>query len=137
MLFFFSSRRRHTRCALVTGVQTCALPICWLLTGRRTGGGFHVVLTEGFSGPVPFEGGPVPCDDVLHPAGPAAPEATLIATLPSEGALEPAQATEIVGAGQHVHLTDDAVFVATPLWGAEQATSLHRFDLRSEEHTSE
>src|SRR3546814_9327587 len=30
--FFFSSRRRHTRCALVTGVQTCALPI-W--RGRR------------------------------------------------------------------------------------------------------
>src|SRR3546814_3697361 len=29
-LFFFSSRRRHTRCALVTGVQTCALPICRL-----------------------------------------------------------------------------------------------------------
>src|SRR3546814_10276059 len=27
--FFFSSRRRHTRCALVTGVQTCALPI-WM-----------------------------------------------------------------------------------------------------------
>src|SRR3546814_20387216 len=27
VLFFFASRRRHTRCALVTGVQTCALPI--------------------------------------------------------------------------------------------------------------
>src|SRR3546814_15138636 len=27
LYFFFSSRRRHTRCALVTGVQTCALPI--------------------------------------------------------------------------------------------------------------
>src|SRR3546814_8887785 len=27
VLFVFSSRRRHTRCALVTGVQTCALPI--------------------------------------------------------------------------------------------------------------
>src|SRR3546814_4004982 len=26
-IVFFSSRRRHTRCALVTGVQTCALPI--------------------------------------------------------------------------------------------------------------
>src|SRR3546814_2757378 len=26
-IFVFSSRRRHTRCALVTGVQTCALPI--------------------------------------------------------------------------------------------------------------
>src|SRR3546814_5029843 len=28
--FFFSSRRRHTRCALVTGVQTCALPISFV-----------------------------------------------------------------------------------------------------------
>src|SRR3546814_10516270 len=27
LFFFLSSRRRHTRCALVTGVQTCALPI--------------------------------------------------------------------------------------------------------------
>src|SRR3546814_1793832 len=32
-VFFFSSRRRHTRCALVTGVQTCALPIYF---GRGT-----------------------------------------------------------------------------------------------------
>src|SRR3546814_1989630 len=31
ILFFFSSRRRHTRCALVTGVQTCALPICSMM----------------------------------------------------------------------------------------------------------
>src|SRR3546814_12786143 len=30
--FFFSSRSRHTRCALVTGVQTCALPICGAVT---------------------------------------------------------------------------------------------------------
>src|SRR3546814_5891865 len=30
MFLFFSSRRRHTSCALVTGVQTCSLPIsCW------------------------------------------------------------------------------------------------------------
>src|SRR3546814_2475231 len=29
-MFFFSSRIRHTRCALVTGVQTCALPISTL-----------------------------------------------------------------------------------------------------------
>src|SRR3546814_1633701 len=34
MLFFFSSRRRHTRCALVTGVQTCALPISDKVGGR-------------------------------------------------------------------------------------------------------
>src|SRR3546814_3757129 len=31
-VFFLSSRRRHTRCALVTGVQTCALPIFALLS---------------------------------------------------------------------------------------------------------
>src|SRR3546814_2224603 len=31
--FFFSSRRRHTRCALVTGVQTCALPISQICLG--------------------------------------------------------------------------------------------------------
>src|SRR3546814_10786389 len=39
-VFFFSSRRRHTRCALVTGVQTCALPIFEL-----AGAGFRS-LTE-------------------------------------------------------------------------------------------
>src|SRR3546814_9056189 len=35
--FFFSSRRRHTRCALVTGVQTCALPISEIVDLLRTG----------------------------------------------------------------------------------------------------
>src|SRR3546814_5870955 len=34
VLFFFSSRRRHTRCALVTGVQTCALPIYKIISGE-------------------------------------------------------------------------------------------------------
>src|SRR3546814_10857045 len=34
LFFFFSSRRRHTRCALVTGVQTCALPISAELAHR-------------------------------------------------------------------------------------------------------
>src|SRR3546814_5665098 len=29
-VFVFSSRRRHTRCALGTGVQTCALPISFV-----------------------------------------------------------------------------------------------------------
>src|SRR3546814_9051315 len=32
-VFFFSSRGRHTRCALVTGVQTCALPISLMERG--------------------------------------------------------------------------------------------------------
>src|SRR3546814_14818459 len=33
-MFFFSSRRRHTICALVTGVQTCALPILFPQDGN-------------------------------------------------------------------------------------------------------
>src|SRR3546814_4453125 len=35
LLFFFSSRRLHTSCALVTGVQTCALPISGLTVAAR------------------------------------------------------------------------------------------------------
>src|SRR3546814_8509463 len=35
LVFFFSSRRRHTRCALVTGVQTCALPISFCALHRK------------------------------------------------------------------------------------------------------
>src|SRR3546814_1064365 len=38
LYFFFSSRRRHTRCALVTGVQTCALPIFSTILARQNGG---------------------------------------------------------------------------------------------------
>src|SRR3546814_1231369 len=38
-VFFFSSRIRHTSCALVTGVQTCALPILARRLAIRCGGG--------------------------------------------------------------------------------------------------
>src|SRR3546814_5018985 len=44
-VFFFSSRRRHTSCALVTGVQTCALPILWLINLPT---GLLLVLLGGF-----------------------------------------------------------------------------------------
>src|SRR3546814_2769778 len=52
---FFSSRRRHTRCALVTGVQTCALPI----SGPLTSGSLH--LCEGSGGLMPL----MPCPDLV------------------------------------------------------------------------
>src|SRR3546814_4502890 len=45
IFFFFSSRRRHTRCALVTGVQTCALPISTMavqIAERALNSGGHV-----------------------------------------------------------------------------------------------
>src|SRR3546814_7675538 len=47
LLFFFSSRRRHTRGALVTGFQTCALPISMDWVERRGARGkiTHVTIT--------------------------------------------------------------------------------------------
>src|SRR3546814_8576329 len=41
MLLFCSSRRRHTRCALVTGVQTCALPISLMAPAFFLAAGKH------------------------------------------------------------------------------------------------
>src|SRR3546814_8644332 len=43
-VFFFSSRRRHTRCALVTGVQTCALPIFGSFVGVLVAGVLQGIL---------------------------------------------------------------------------------------------
>src|SRR3546814_2894167 len=51
VFFFFSSRRRHTRCALVTGVQTCALPISirWMPTLMQGPCQFHsLAVKRGF-----------------------------------------------------------------------------------------
>src|SRR3546814_5893642 len=50
MCFFFSSRRRHTRCALVTGVQTCALPI--YNCGAKLGNQLHHLATTWLLAPV-------------------------------------------------------------------------------------
>src|SRR3546814_9268341 len=51
MFFFFASRRRHTRCALVTGVQTCALPICWRMVvdpkGKPSVSHWEMIAVEG------------------------------------------------------------------------------------------
>src|SRR3546814_4519433 len=60
-LFFFSSRRRHTRCALVTGVQTCALPISnvelrYSMTDELTGFVFYDAARGDFNhDPGPFD----------------------------------------------------------------------------------
>src|SRR3546814_8910854 len=61
LLFFFSSRRRHTRCALVTGVQTCALPIYKVVVS--TDALAEVVVAESrLSGPVSVIGDAVEQD---------------------------------------------------------------------------
>src|SRR3546814_3243941 len=53
VLFFFSSRRRHTRCALVTGVQTCALPISSRLRVKSFSPGWRLFRPP--EGHMPFE----------------------------------------------------------------------------------
>src|SRR3546814_11057484 len=46
MIFFCSSRRRHTRCALGTGVQTCALPILAGHTDSKGTDAYNQALSE-------------------------------------------------------------------------------------------
>src|SRR3546814_1171360 len=64
LYFFFSSRRRHTRCALVTGVQTCALPI------SSTSAELF-----GISVPVSTKGEPPPLANAAPTGAPRSPEA--------------------------------------------------------------
>src|SRR3546814_2682295 len=55
--FFFSSRRRHTRCALVTGVQTCALPISLALMREESDGQSSRLSGPTRAGDRPDQGG--------------------------------------------------------------------------------
>src|SRR3546814_10117194 len=80
-LFFFSSRRRHTSCALVTGVQTCALPI-WPGKARERDGEGDGILSDGrlcglrlaFAGPDSGgDGRPADRDPAPTAGAPAAP----------------------------------------------------------------
>src|SRR3546814_6573964 len=73
IFFFFSSRRRHTRCSLVTGVQTCALPIFTsgylplsaVMVGTRVA---DVLWEKGgeFARGFTYSGHPVPCAVALE-----------------------------------------------------------------------
>src|SRR3546814_10477178 len=76
MSLFFSSRRRHTRCALVTGVQTCALPISKVadLLPTHTRRSEESQSLQQFSTPLPLgvaaltAAGITPADRVLEPS---------------------------------------------------------------------
>src|SRR3546814_7939439 len=62
LFFFFSSRRRHTRCALVTGVQTCALPISCRAAGRPCSSMYRAGCTAGATPPPVITG----LDPAIH-----------------------------------------------------------------------
>ena len=77
----------------------------WLLDARRSGDRLHVVVVDQpyEAGVIPFEGGPVPCEDVWHPtADVTTPAATLVASLPSTGAVAPVAAAEVTGSGGNI-----------------------------------
>src|SRR3546814_2318943 len=91
IFFFFSSRRGHTRCALVTGVQTCALPILRTLLDPRDGQAIDRGLLLWFPGPASFTG-----EDLgeLHLHGGRAVVAAALDALAGLPGLRPAEAGE-------------------------------------------
>src|SRR3546814_10416244 len=114
--FFFSSRRRHTRCALVTGVQTCALPICSRIAASTIG--MYDSSIEEATGPV--DGG-----------------LDLRAIGDRVRTLRKAQGDTLATLAARAGLSVSMLSAVER--GAQAATVLvlHRIASRSEEHTSE
>src|SRR3546814_100933 len=103
-LFFFSSRRRHTRCALVTGVQTCALPIYSIGTlsvatfARFEEGSFYQVEVDAAG-----------ASDRLAVTGDVTIEGGTVQVLAEAGDYQPVTDYAIITAGGAVDGTFDAV----------------------------
>src|SRR3546814_7660506 len=122
-MFFFSSRRRHTRCALVTGVQTCALPI-YSTRSDLEGAGAEVVqdavAAPGLAG---------------HADGPAVedePQAEQPPLLGRHHRVEGQLDLHRIGLRGEPEPTRE-----TPDVGVDRQAGLVEGDARSEEHTSE
>src|SRR3546814_6497501 len=127
--FFFSSRRRQTRCALVTGVQTCALPISGnlYLTGK------HALLAEHRL----IDNPPNGLGDLLS----ALFLGRLLSGTDEERALQLATASvyEILArtakrGNDELTLETDAASLTSPMAKVQMRRLVHP---RSEEHTSE
>src|SRR3546814_8245163 len=123
-VFFFSSRRLHTRCALLTGVQTCALPIF--------GQGFKAVVVgmHGTPPPVLGFGFVVGYSDRLAGLGCRLRDDTQLLAHPIFDFESHCGMLFKVFADVVLALTDTCAAVAEPGTGLV-------YDTRSEEHTSE
>src|SRR3546814_6722524 len=88
--FFFSSRRRHTRCALVTGVQTCALPIFFIY--RRHFSLLHLTPEKQMS---------APSSDARHSAGSETSTSPTCRIANSSGTRPPSPASDRVRSEEH------------------------------------
>src|SRR3546814_2915568 len=117
--FFFSSRRRHTRCALVTGVQTCALPI-WARQGLA--GVLRLGVIPAAMPSLSF------LTDRFCAANPAS--TIEIRSLSSRAIAQGLDAFELDGGLTYLENEPIAHVRRVPLYH-------ERYKLRSEEHTSE
>src|SRR3546814_2521552 len=98
-LFFFSSRRRHTRCALVTGVQTCALPI------------YTAAVNAPSEAPQPMP----PLDATPFP--PAAPQAPMAVTpTPTPAPVQPVAPTPPAGRSEERRVGKECVSTCRSRW---------------------
>src|SRR3546814_4606904 len=130
--FFFSRRRRHTSCALVTGVQTCALPIF--------GGEIYYLLLAGIDRL--FDAPRIPCRIALKYEGgkfqrPLRPDAAVAEC--AFGALEEMARRRVENVDRvfvRKHELDAPERVAWPRFLAHANAGCAR-RCRSEEHTSE
>src|SRR3546814_9675171 len=130
-MFFFSSRRRHTRCALVTGVQTCALPIF-----RERGIGIVVPDNPKISHRVLIPDGE---------SGSAKPGQIVVARIldyPTEVQQTTGRVVRIIGAAEQKGMATDIAIHAHAIpnvWppDVERRARAFKKDVRSEEHTSE
>src|SRR3546814_2184729 len=128
LFFFFSSRRRHTRCALVTGVQTCALPIL-----RAEGRGFNAGVdikemqsTEGHDALIGANRGCYAAFAAVYDC--AVPVVAAVNGFCLGGGIG------LVGNADVIVAADDATFGLPEVDRGALGAATH---LRSEEHTSE
>src|SRR3546814_5616378 len=134
--FFFSSRRRHTRCALVTGVQTCALPI-WARTKVKNHSD-TIIIGEGkmMKKTYLLISGATLCCVPLANAAQAQTSSGIEQAVPVPQTEEPSGAGDIVVTAQRrSERLQDIPMAITAL----NAESFERAPVtnRSEEHTSE
>src|SRR3546814_7410442 len=136
LLFFFSSRRRHTRCALVTGVQTCALPISLACTGNGYHRGGAGVPLEGVTR-MPYDGFFADGTDSLEmldrmlanpSSGLAAPAAFIVETVQGEGGLDAASASWLRRLEQLAHKHGSLLIVDDIQAGCGRTGSFFSFE---------
>src|SRR3546814_2431650 len=132
-MFFFSSRRRHTSCALVTGVQTCALPICTILDSDANA--CEPVAPEEPTTCTDDDGNTIDC--------PVAPEEPTTCTDDDGNTIDCPTEPELEDGTAGVHPENHGKYVSEAAKGGGECAGLTGRDKgqcvagRSEEHTSE